>query len=79
MNGDCRPLIRFNLVSENKKGGILILGPRCRSDLCNNVITLNQKIGIKVTINAHPHIFLNEISNNFGNGVYLCKGGTGFL
>ncbi len=29
--------------------------------------------------NAHPHIFLNQVSNNFGNGLHLSSGGTAFL
>jgi hypothetical protein len=43
------------------------------------VVSYNQRTGIKVENNAHPHIFLNEISKNFGNGVHLSGGGTAFL
>lgn len=79
MNGECKPHIRFNVVSENKKGGVLVSGSRNRAEIYNNKITYNQNVGVKVEINAHPHIFLNEISKNFGNGVYFSSGATSFL
>jgi len=59
MNEECWPLIRFNLLAENKKGGLLVWGSRNISDICNNVLQLNQKVGIKVESNCHPHILLN--------------------
>ena len=58
---------------------MLIWGSRNKTEARNNMIKLNQKVGIKVDSNAHPHIFLNEITATFGNGVYICNGGTSFL
>lgn len=57
----------------------MIWGTKNRSEVSNNLVKLNQKVGIRVDCNAHPHIFLNEVSSTFGNGVYLCNGGTAFL
>lgn len=78
-NGDRWPTLRFNLISENKKGGLLVWGSRNKSEVSNNLVRLNQKVGIRVDSNAHTHIFLNEVSSTFGNGVYICGGGTAFL
>ena len=59
MNGECRPILRFNSSCDNKKGGILVSGNRNRAEVSNNVVGLNQGVGIRVEANAHPHIFLN--------------------
>ena len=48
MNGEFRSLIRFNLIAYNKKGGILVHGSKNKSEIYNNIIKLNQKIGIRV-------------------------------
>jgi parallel beta-helix repeat protein len=58
---------------------MLIWGSRNKSEVRNNMIKLNQKVGIRVDSNSHPHIFLNEITSTFGNGVHICNGGTSFL
>jgi len=79
MNRECWPIIRFNIISENICGGLLASGSRNRSEIRNNIISLNKKVGIRVESNAHPHIFLNQILNTFGNGVHICEGATSFL
>jgi hypothetical protein len=48
MNAECKPHLRFNLLSENKMGGILVSGGRNRAEIYNNVVSYNQRTGIKV-------------------------------
>ena len=58
---------------------MLVSGSRNQSELCNNTIQLNETVGLQIDSNAHPHIFLNEISRTTGHGVVLSSGGTAFL
>lgn len=36
------------MISYNKRGGVLVHGCKNKAEIYNNVISLNQKIGIQV-------------------------------
>lgn len=44
----CFPLIKFNNIHENEKGGIYLNGNGNKCEIFNNELNFNNKVGIKV-------------------------------
>ena len=54
-------------------------GQKNKSEICNNELGYNNRVGIKVENNASPHLLLNQVKNTLGTGVHILPNSTAFL
>lgn len=75
----CKATLKFNNISQNGNGGILVEGSINHSHILSNELNYNNRFGIRIENRATPHIFMNKINKTLGDGVHVMNNSSVFL